>query len=623
MFHLNNSFGNIGAKVQKKWTLLKHNPYFVPFIIFATLIFSKLFYFHFSIEHPTWPQSISLFFLPKIAISLLMSSFILITKKHWWTIYASLLIDIWIIGNIIYYRASGFFINTEALQMADNMQGFWDSILIYFSWEIFIPLFLTLLYTVIITKLPLKQLTRHKCLFFIIILLSFSMRMFINYFHHSDFINDYWIRKEKINFTSIWNTIRPIIDSQYDAYNAARLHFTHGISTNWEKQYIMRNTILDFLLADISYYVNKKYFESKIDDLKQLTSIDNSDEIIINRLINKNSSSITATVHYPQTNLIVILFESLEGWIFENFDGSEHIAPNMKKLIEMKHTMFAPRVKSQVRQGNSGDGQMIVLTGLLPLKAGAACRLYGKNSYPNYAHFFNSSMTINPSPGAWNQQEINPNYGIKQLIEFSGNDEELVDSIISKGDYSKEPFFLVGITVASHSPFNCNKIYKSILPNDMPVILQNYLNCVNYTDKNIGKLISKIENNPHWRNTTLVIVGDHTVFKEHMLDKFHKYAQKANISLKAKQNYIPLIIYSPQITAKTIEHNICYQSDIYPTILNLIGIEDYYWKGVGKDIFSTDKSTRLDEETGYRISDIIIRNNYFKEYDKSNKHTFE
>ena len=99
--------------------------------------------------------------------------------------------------------------------------------------------------------------------------------------------------------------------------------------------------------------MNKKYFANKTNELKQLTPIDNSDEIIINRLINKNTSPITATIHYPQTNLVVILFESLEGWIFENFDGSEHIAPNMKKLIEMKHTLFAPRVKSQVRQGNS------------------------------------------------------------------------------------------------------------------------------------------------------------------------------------------------------------------------------------------------------------------------------
>lgn len=317
--------------------------------------------------------------------------------------------------------------------------------------------------------------------------------------------------------------------------------------------------------------------------------------------------------------MIVILFESLEGWIFEDFEGSEQIAPNMKRLIDKDHILFVPRVKSQTLQGNSGDGQMIVLTGLLPLKVGAACRLYGDNSYPNYAHFFKNSITINPSPGSWNQREINPNYGIDHLVEFYGNDNQMIDSLIENGTLAEQPFFLLGITTASHSPFNCEESYKPTLPAGTPSTLQNYLTCINYTDKFIGKLVSRIEKDPRWANTTLVIVGDHIVFKEQMLGKFYHYTQKQNISLKTGKNYIPLIIYSPQISSKTIKDDIYYQSDIYPTILNLIGESDYYWKGVGKDLLSTGKTDQPDEETGYRISNMIIRNNYFGNYEKFNK----
>ena len=153
----------------------------------------------------------------------------------------------------------------------------------------------------------------------------------------------------------------------------------------------------------------------------------------------------------------------------------------------------------------------------------------------------------------------------------------------------------------------------------MPTTLKNYLTCVNYTDNVIGKLITKIETNPNWSNTTLVITGDHTVFKEQMLKKFYPYTKTSDISLKSMHNYIPLIIYSPSITSKTIENGIHYQSDIYSTILSLIGEDDYYWKGIGKNILSKDKSNRIDEETGYRISDIIIRNNYFENYRKFNQ----
>ena len=363
----------------------------------------------------------------------------------------------------------------------------------------------------------------------------------------------------------------------------------------------------------------KKYYTNRLKNLKHDVSISNSDKKIINNLVG-NPSSQSDSNSLPKTNLIVILFESLEGWIFEHYDGSEYIAPNLKNLIAKENILFAPQLKSQALQGNSGDGQMIVLTGILPLKVGAACRLYGNNKYPNYVHFFKSSITINPAPGAWNQRVVNPNYGIKQLTEFHGNDEQMIDSLIAQGNNAEYPFFLLGITTASHSPFNCeNIINKPALPKDMPATLQNYLTCVNYTDRALGKLISLIETDPKWTNTTLVIVGDHTVFKEQMLDKFFNYAQKADISLKTKRNYIPLIIYSPQITSKILKKDIHYQSDIYPTILNLMGEKDYYWKGVGHDILSEDDSSRLSEETGYKISDIIIRNNYFEKYAKFNK----
>lgn len=611
------------TRIQKKWSSLKHDSSFIFFIVFAALIFVKLFYFQLSIEFPsTRPPSISLFFLPKIAISLFVSSFIFVVKKKWWTISATLMIDIWIISNIIYYRASGFFINIDALQMVDNMQGFWDSILIYFSWGEVVPLFTTLFYILFVIKFNKPEISRRWLFFFFTIFLCICMRIFINYFQHAFIVKDYWIRKEKTNVESVWNTIRPIIDPQYDAYYAARLYFNHGI-LDWDKKYILQNTIVDYLFADISFFAYKKHYTNRLKNLKHDISISSSDKKIINNLISTPSDQSDSNSQ-PKTNLIVILFESLEGWIFENYEGSEYIVPNMKKLIGTNHTLFVPRIKSQVMQGNSGDGQMIVLTGILPLKVGAACRLYGNNSYPNYAHFFNNSITINPSPGSWNQGEVNPNYGINYLVEFYGNDNQMIDSLIEQGNNAEQPFFLLGITTASHSPFNCENIFnKPTLSSDMPNTLQNYLTCVNYTDNALGKLISLIETNPKWANTTLVIIGDHTVFKEQMLDKFFNYAQKADISLKVKRNYIPLIIYSPQITSKTIKNDIHYQSDVYPTILNLIGKKGYYWKGVGQDILSEDDSSRLDEETGYKISDIIIRNNYFEKYAKFNKPAIE
>lgn len=602
---LQNNLRNIGKSIVT-------DQNFRPFVILAAIILLKLFWFQgtlLSFEDYASPSRAINRFLAKASIALFISAFLFISKKGWWSILILLALDVWMIGNIIYYRASGFFINADALQMADNLHGFWSSILIYFSWKEFIPVLITILYAVFILKSCKANRQRNFRFFIATILLAILARGIVNYSNHKTVIRQNFIKG------SAAEAVRAILDPQYDAYRAARIYFTHGTFEDWEKDYINKYSIADYFLADVSYYFSKEHFAKKLQEIKYEVPIASSDKELVDGLIKEENCAPT-----PQTNLVVILFESLEGWIFENYEGAENIAPNMKRLIGNEHTLFAPRVKSQTKQGNSGDGQMIALTGILPLSTGAACRLYGQNSYPNYAHLFSSSATINIAPGSWNQKEINPNYGIKQLREFQGDDQQMIDSLIAFGDSAKAPFFLLGITIASHSPFKCGDLEKTPkLSKDMPSTLQNYLTCINYTDRAFEKLFAKIESDSLWKNTTLVIMGDHTIFKEQMIDGFSEYANKANISLKNKKNYVPLIIHSPTIPSKIEKDGIYYQADVYPTILDVIGDSFYYWKGLGKSILSGDSTARLDEETGYRISDVLIRNNYFEKFSEFNK----
>jgi hypothetical protein len=56
-----------------------------------------------------------------------------------------------------------------------------------------------------------------------------------------------------------------------------------------------------------------------------------------------------------------------------------------------------------------------------------------------------------------------------------------------------------------------------------------------------------------------------------------------------------------------------YQMDIYPTLMDVMGCQDYYWQGVGSSLLDeADYTNRtMTESEAYRISDIIIRSNYF------------
>ena len=54
--------------------------------------------------------------------------------------------------------------------------------------------------------------------------------------------------------------------------------------------------------------------------------------------------------------------------------------------------------------------------------------------------------------------------------------------------------------------------------------------------------------------------------------------------------------------------------DIYPTIMSLIGCEDYYWKGLGANLLEKEAySNRLvGEQEAYELSNVIIKSNYFR-----------
>ena len=149
--------------------------------------------------------------------------------------------------------------------------------------------------------------------------------------------------------------------------------------------------------------------------------------------------------------------------------------------------------------------------------------------------------------------------------------------------------------------------------NDMPQNLRGYLNCVHYTDSCIGDFLNKLEVASLLSSSTVVITGDHTVFKKSLLDEFAPFAQKYNYPIPCDESYCPLIILSPLMDKKNIINELCYQMDIFPTILHCIGVDDYYWKGFGVNVTDSValKNRLISEKDAYILSDKMIRSDYF------------
>ena len=596
--------------------LIPDKNIFILFLSFAVIFIAKNMIFHnflfgsFDIPAITLPFKCCTYWYNQIICAVFFGMFVFITKRHWWTVFIHLFLDIWCISNLIYFRANELILDVNAMLMADNMQGFWSSVNLYFSRSYILFPLLSVFYALIVRKIPspTKRYWKHTIPFVILVLAYTPFSQFRLW--TGDAIET---SKINCNYTGLRYYLSNY-DSVYTPFYYARIEasrdYNHPSEQKWNMRYLKFRTISQYFFASIAYHIS---YQNLVNEGIVSSSLSASDISEIDALIYKKSVGEIK----PENNLIIILVESFESWIIKNKTVcNEEIMPNLLNWLDKYPNLICYNIQSQVKHGVSGDGQMIVNTGLLPISSGAACRLYGDNIYPNIAHLYNESVTVNPAAGAWNQHVVNNSYGIMELFESPTmtNDERLFAEINNRLDSISEPFYLQGITVSSHSPFTSVKEELVHLPADFDATLKNYLNCMAYTDKCMKPFFDHFEKDSILRNSTIVITGDHTVFKSAMLNKFKPEIEKYNLGIKSSKNYTPLIIYSPEIQDKIRIDDICYQMDIYPTILNLTGCENYYWKGFGVNV--TDSIARenrpISESKAFELSDKIIRNNYFK-----------
>ena len=532
-----------------------------------------------------------IFSLPqKLVPALLVAGFVFVAKHQWWTIIANVLVDIWIIANLFYFKANGIFLSYEIMTMAGNLDGYWGSLLNYIGWDIVVYPIITIIYSILIWGVESKKRNYwYTCMIvFAALVLTFGDQV-IHKVHKTD-----------QGQSSIKTQLRYC------------LPFAHAISYAqeewvdynwWSKQYIRKFSIISYFPSFLIY---------KCASPKQnVIHIENVDDSKITPFVSDKLE-----IPNPKFNLIFILVESLESWASDTINGLDFM-PNLNRIIHDNHTLYCRNLKSQTVHGNSADGQLIVITGLLPITDGVVCKSFADNAYPSYVQCYKTSSLINPYPGTWNKSKTTRSYHFGELIEPRNgrwNDEELSEEIIHYIDTTQQPFCTMGLTITSHAPFSYGATNPKYIVDGMPAKMSAYLNCIAYVDSCIGAIYSHIRESEHLAtNTILVITGDHTVFrsKEKEMDK---YAKDMHINFQSTKTHVPLIIWSPLISGSQQINETCYQMDIYPTIMSLIGCEDYYWKGLGANLLEKEAySNRLvGEQEAYELSNVIIKSNYFR-----------
>lgn len=138
-------------------------------------------------------------------------------------------------------------------------------------------------------------------------------------------------------------------------------------------------------------------------------------------------------------------------------------------------------------------------------------------------------------------------------------DEEFLQFFAQKMDSFKQPFFTTIFTISSHAPFVIPQKYKGKFPKGTTEIHES----IAYSDYALKQFFITASQMPWYQNTLFIITADHT-------SATHKPEEYNNTLGKFK---IPIIFFEPgNEEMKGVNHKYIQQIDIYPSILDYLGI---------------------------------------------------
>ncbi|MEE1253580.1 MAG: sulfatase-like hydrolase/transferase [Paludibacteraceae bacterium] len=561
------------------------------FLLVVGLLGAKCFLFDAIVDTGLYVSPAHTYF--KWAAAVILAITVMWTPKRWPVFTLLGITDLWIIAQIIYYRVNHLFITWHLFSLTGNMEGFWSSIIPYCD----ASLLLFPLLTCAAALCFLWEAAPFRWWETLIALIAGVMLSFtgsvLRWHYHKPYING-------APFT--WKWVNPCSVPQA---------FFVDVSENERKatHYIHHRSVLAYplyMMADcIQYYADRTTpVELTADEQAELT-----------KLVSPPLSPAE-----PQGHLVILLLESFESWVLDTEDASGNpVCPAMKAYIGSQPVLYAHDATTQIGYGMSGDGQMIINTGLYPTQEGIACIDYDYCTYPNLAHFYPRSAIINPCRNTWNQRRMTPAYGYQELIEpdtdyrFAWNDSIVIDKLIQTLNTVSAPCCAMGITINGHLPFDSSPDAME-LPDTMPSIIQNYLRTAHYTDRQVGRFLAWADTAEVMQNSTIAITGDHRIFTHDMSEEVRDYGLRANLPFGTGDAGCPFIMTAPCIDS-TIYIPQAKQGDIFPTILHAVGQQHYFWKGMGHDLI--DEPCYADDNCALRrsLADKLIRTNWFESPD--------
>lgn len=374
-------------------------------------------------------------------------------------------------------------------------------------------------------------------------------------------------------------------------------------------------------------FFHKGFFRKLIvDQLKRNSKLEltKEQETAIEKEYSDHSQRVTGrTAPDHVKNVIFILVESYLSVTSDLVVDGQEITPNLNRLKRDSNVYFNSHMIPNVSIGESSDGQLIYMAGLMPLhseitvsKAKKNC-IIGLPEQIKKAYSDLHSLTIIPTtPSLWDQQAMTDSYGFDKLYSMldyqtemkdNENGDFLTDEMIfryaSKKDESNQPpFFSLILTMTMHQPFDSFVEHGFHLTDkSLPQEYKNYLTNCHYTDIQIGNYLNDLKEKGLYDNSLIVIVSDHDAHSDYL-------GMEGKISRE-----IPIYIVNGGIDETNAWTGVCNQLDVYTTILDMMGIQST-WRGLGHTLLNKNYQNSVTDDI-QELSDWIIYSDYFSNKD--------
>lgn len=319
-------------------------------------------------------------------------------------------------------------------------------------------------------------------------------------------------------------------------------------------------------------------------------------------------------------NVVFIILESFLSVSSDlKVDGKE-ITPFLNSLKRSPSVYYNGHVNPNITIGESGDGQFIYMTGILPCRSKLVLAEAKNKIFPALPIVLEkekaisySEIIIPTTPKVWNQEDMNHVYGIDKMYSFfdlygsehnsiylSLNDEQIFDMAIHSDKENNRPFFSVILSTSTHMPYTEYVDKDFILDDDvLPFEYRVYLNACHYVDTQIHKYIQHLKDKNLFDNTLIFIMADH-------------HAHIGSLGMEGKiSKELPLYIINGGFDVSKAYKGPCNQLDVYTTLLDILNI-DCEWKGLGNTLLLPNYVNSVTPEV-YELSEMMVEGDFFRE----------